>query len=305
MAITNPSRLLENKDIAIVGAGPGGLTLARLLQLKGANVKVYERDLNREVRVQGAIVDLHFHSGLKVLEAAGLMPAFKANYMRGANKLRIVDKDANICVDENSHTADDDFNNEQFKPEIDRGSLRNILIDSLLPGTVVWDSQFVSMLQVNNAWQIQFKNGTGTTANIVIGSDGYRSKIRPYVTDIKTLYSGAAIIQGEIDNPEKECPEMYALANNANLFAMGVGKTIAAQPRGDAGLSFYTASLYPENWEETSAVDLNNRKEVLAFLAQFYEGWHPIFFTLFNFSIIRIVYSCYSNRRNNHKNYCC
>jgi len=51
--------LLQNKRIAIVGGGPGGLTLARLLQLKGADVKVYERDFNSSVRVQGATLDLH------------------------------------------------------------------------------------------------------------------------------------------------------------------------------------------------------------------------------------------------------
>lgn len=42
--------LIQNKKIAIIGGGPGGLTLARLLQLKGANVKVYERDVNKDVR---------------------------------------------------------------------------------------------------------------------------------------------------------------------------------------------------------------------------------------------------------------
>src|ERR1700743_3269770 len=92
--------LLQNKRIAIVGGGPGGLTLARLLQLKGASVKVYERDFNSDARIQGAIVDLHFDSGLKVIEAAGLMDAFKANYMPGADKSRMVDKDMNICIDE-------------------------------------------------------------------------------------------------------------------------------------------------------------------------------------------------------------
>jgi len=35
--------MIQNKKIAIVGGGPGGLTLARLLQLKGFDVKVYER----------------------------------------------------------------------------------------------------------------------------------------------------------------------------------------------------------------------------------------------------------------------
>ena len=69
--------LISAKKIAIVGGGPGGLTLARLLQMRGADVKVYERDASRESRVQGAIVDLHFESGLKVIEQADLMDALK------------------------------------------------------------------------------------------------------------------------------------------------------------------------------------------------------------------------------------
>jgi len=116
---------------------------------------------------------------------------------------------------------------------------------------------------------------------MVIGSDGYRSKIRPYVTDIKALYSGATIIQGEIEHPEKECPEIYELVDKANFIAMGVGKTIAAQPRGDGGLTFYAASLYPENWVATSGIDFNNSEEAYAYLVNYYEGWNPIFFTLF------------------------
>jgi 2-polyprenyl-6-methoxyphenol hydroxylase-like FAD-dependent oxidoreductase len=115
----------------------------------------------------------------------------------------------------------------------------------------------------------------------VIGSDGYRSKIRPYVTDIKERYSGSTIIQGEIDDPEKDCPEMYELVDKANLIAIGLGKTIAAQPRGDGGLTFYAASLYPEDWIKTSGIDFNNSGEVHDYLVDFFEGWNPIFYTLF------------------------
>lgn len=273
--------ILQNKQIAIVGGGPGGLTLARLLQLKGANVKVYERDFSKEARVQGAIVDLHFESGLKVIEAADLMDAFKANYMPGADQYRMIDKDANIIIDEHDQVSEAGFGDRHFRPEIDRGALRNILIDALLPGTVVWDSQFVSMVQENNTWELRFKNGAAVTADIVIGAEGYNSKIRPYVTDIKALYSGATIIQGEIDNPEKECPEIYALVDKANLIAMDIGKTIAAQPRGDGGLTFYASSLYPENWVKTSGIDFNDSNEVYAYLVKYYEGWNPIFFILF------------------------
>ncbi|MFT3750900.1 MAG: NAD(P)/FAD-dependent oxidoreductase [Agriterribacter sp.] len=278
----NKTNLLQNKKIAIVGGGPGGLSLARLLQLKGAGVKVYERDFSQEARVQGAIVDLHFDSGLKVIEAAGLTEVFKANYMKGADKYRNVDKDLKVCVDEDNKNGTLDFGNEHFRPEIDRGKLRDLLIDALLPDTVVWDSQFISMQQLNNGWQIRFKNGTTATADIVIGADGYRSKVRPYVTDIKELYSGATFIQGEVDYPSRDCPEMYELVNNASLIAMGVGKTIGVQPSGDGSrLTFYTAALYGEDWIKNSGIDFDDSEEVCAYLMKFYEDWNPAFFTLF------------------------
>lgn len=281
METSKAVNLLQNKKIAIVGGGPGGLTLARLLQLKGADVKVYERDSGKDARIQGAIVDLHFDSGLKVMEAAGMMDAFKANYMHGADKYRLVDQHGTVRVDENNQGAEEDFGNEHFRPEIDRGALRNILLETLLPGTVVWGSEFASMDLINNTWQLKFKNGITAIADIVIGSDGYRSKIRSYVTDIQALYSGATIIQGEIDQPEKNCPEMFELLDKANLMVMGIGKTIAAQPRGDGGLTFYASSLYPENWVKTSGIDFNKSEEVCAYLIKYYEGWNPVFYTLF------------------------
>lgn len=273
--------LIQDKKIAIIGGGPGGLTLARLLQLKGADVKVYERDVNREARVQGAIVDLHFDSGLKVIEVAGLMDAFKTSYMPGADKYRMVDKDANICLEETNTDDEDEFGSEYFRPEIDRGALRNLLIESLLPDTVVWDSQLENIELAETTWMLEFKNGTAANADIVIGSDGYRSKIRPYLTDVKALYSGATIIQGEIDHPEINCPNIYSMVNKANLIAMDTGKTIAVQPRGDGGLTFYAASLYPENWVQTSGIDFSKSNEVYTYLVNYYEGWNPIFFTLF------------------------
>ncbi|WP_338839564.1 NAD(P)/FAD-dependent oxidoreductase [Flavobacterium ginsenosidimutans] len=271
--------LLENKKIAILGAGPGGLTLARLLQMKGAEVKVYERDFNQNSRVQGAIVDLHFDSGLKVMKEAGLIEAFKANYMKGADRYRIVDKEANLFVEEN--TGEDDFENEHFRPEIDRGALRDMLIENLLPDTVVWNSQFLSMNKIGSSWELKFQNGSTAFVDIVIGADGYRSKVRSYVTDIKALYSGAAIIQGEIENPKIDCPDIYELVDNANLIAMDIGKTIAVQPMGSGGLTFYAASLYPENWLESNGIDFNNADKVYNYLIKYYEDWNPLFFELF------------------------
>ena len=281
MGIIQKQELLLQKNIAIIGGGPGGLTLARLLQLKGLQIKVYERDHSQEARVQGAIVDLHFDSGLKAMEATGLMEAFKAKYMPGADKYRLLDPKGHILLDEGNQAGKSDFGNPQFRPEIDRGALRDLLIDGLLPGTVLWDKQFESMKEVDNKWELQFKNGTTAAADVVIGSDGYRSLIRPYLTGANALYSGATIIQGEIDHPKTACPEFCQLVNQANLMAMGHGATIAAQPRGDGGLTFYAASMYPENWVKLSGIDFSNSEQVQNYLIKHYEGWNSIFFSLF------------------------
>src|ERR1700761_6098002 len=88
--------LIKDKQIAIVGAGPGGLTLARLLQLKGANVKVYERDMNKNARVQGSPLDMHKGSGWAALREADLIDAFKKNVRKGADKKIIVNEQADI-----------------------------------------------------------------------------------------------------------------------------------------------------------------------------------------------------------------
>src|SRR3954462_7179520 len=88
------------KKIAIVGGGPGGLTLARLLQMNGADVTIYERDAHKDARAKGATLDLHEESGLLALQHAGLMDAFKANYRPGAEKVRVMDQHANILLDD-------------------------------------------------------------------------------------------------------------------------------------------------------------------------------------------------------------
>lgn len=173
------------------------------------------------------------------------------------------------------------FGDHQFRPEIDRGALRDLLIAAVKPDTVVWDSQLSTMTAENNGWELHFKNGSSAKAVIVIGADGYRSRTSNHLTDVKPGYSGATIIQGEINHPETACPEIFQLVDQANLMVMGEGKTIAVQPRGDGGLTFYAASMYPENWAETSGIDFSEPEKVYDYLTEFYAGWNPVVFTLF------------------------
>lgn len=276
--------LIKNKKIAIVGGGPGGLTLARLLQLKGAEVKVYERDFNSDVRVQGATLDLHEESGLEALRRAGLIDAFYANHRPEAGKLRILDENLNIAMD--THSADD---YEENRPEIDRGPLRNILLDSLQPDTVVWDSQFLSMDPKNEGWELTFKNGTTAEADIVIAADGANSKIRPHINAIKPIYSGVTIVEGNIYDSEKNAPKLYELVNGGKIFAFGDEKTLILSMKGDGTLSFYTGCKVDEFWVLDSNIDFSNKEQVFEWFISEFGSWDPVWQELFESDEMSII----------------
>ncbi|MDA3614309.1 FAD-dependent oxidoreductase [Polluticaenibacter yanchengensis] len=270
--------LLQNKKIAIVGGGPGGLTLARLLQLKGANVKVFERDVDKEARQQGATLDLHEASGLKALRQGKLMEVFYANYRPNAGKLRILDKDGMIHMDDHQ-SGNSDY--AESRPEIDRAPLRNLLLQSLEPGTVIWNSQFTSMEKRNDGWMLQFKNGLQVYADIVIAADGANSKIRSYITDIQPVYSGITIIEGNIYNAEKNAPRLWELTKGGKIFALGDTKSLILSAKGEGSLSFYTGCNVAENWVNDCKIDFNNQEEMFKWFKTTFDSWNDSWQELF------------------------
>lgn len=79
IAMAAPQRPLR---VSIIGSGPGGLTLARILQETTSSSElhfsVYEREESVFARDwQSSSLDLHEKSGIKALKAAGLIEKFK------------------------------------------------------------------------------------------------------------------------------------------------------------------------------------------------------------------------------------
>ncbi|MFB6454210.1 FAD-dependent oxidoreductase [Chitinophaga sp. Hz27] len=268
--------LINDKQIAIIGGGPGGLILARLLQMKGAMVKVYERDLNRGVRVQGATLDLHEESGLLALEHAGLMEEFKRYYRAGADKIRIMDKAATILYDEH-HDDHEGWN----RPEIDRGPLREMMLNALQDGTVVWDSQFVSMEVAGEGWSMLFRNGNKAYADIVIGADGANSRIRPYITAIQPFYSGVTGIEGAVFDSAVNLPEVHALLQNGKIFILSDEKSLIISSKGDGSMVFYAGFTCDEDWHKANGIDYTNITQVSEWFRETYSGWSPLWNRLF------------------------
>lgn len=273
--------MIQDKKIAIIGGGPGGLTLARLLQKAGVAVKVYERDEHAGVRVQGATLDLHEDSGLKAINKADLTEAFKAHFRPGADKMRIVDQHAKIHFDDHEQKPEEDFGHADFRPEIDRGPLRKILLESLEPGTVVWDSRFLSMDKNEEGWIIRFENGQSARADIVIGADGARSAIRPYLTEIKPFYSGITMVEGTIYNAAINSPELYQLLKGGKVFALDGSKTLILSSKEEGAMSFYTGCRTAEDWVKNSGIDFTDQEQVLAWFREAFSGWDPVWQELF------------------------
>ncbi|MFP3834511.1 FAD-dependent oxidoreductase [Chryseobacterium sp. SIMBA_028] len=271
--------LINNKSIAIVGGGPAGLTLARLLQLKNAHVKVYERDLNKYARVQGSPLDMHEDSGLAALRKADLLEEFKKSYRPGADKTLIVNEQAEILFSDHEAKPDEDFGAEHFRPEIDRGPLRNMLLDSLQPETVVWDSHFISMKPHNEGWLLHFKNGTSAYADLVIAADGAHSKIRPYLTNNQPVYSGIIMLEGNVS--KENAPNIDALIKGGKIMAFGNTKNILMGQKGNGDLGFYASFKADENWAVHSALNFSDRADILEWFKKEYSEWSNIWHELF------------------------
>lgn len=275
--------LSENKQIAIVGGGPGGLTLARLLQQKGMSVKVYERDADQYFRQQGATLDLHYESGLKALREAGLMAEFKKHYRSGAERVTITDNNAVAHYTESHHAPLEDLNSEYARPEIDRGPLRDLLINSLHKDTIVWNSKFSELKENGKGWDLIFENGNMAYADLVIAADGANTKIRKYITAIGRIYSGTTIVEGNIYNAATNAPALWKMTNGGKIFAHWNGKAIVLSAKGEVSLSFYTLTKEKEDWVNTPGIDFSIKEEVFNWFKQRFsdwsDDWHEIFAT--------------------------
>jgi 2-polyprenyl-6-methoxyphenol hydroxylase-like FAD-dependent oxidoreductase len=281
--------ILKNKQIAIVGAGPGGLTLARLLQLKGAKVNVYERDFNAAARVQGSPLDMHEESGWAALRKANLIDEFRQNVRQGADKKIIVNERAEIIFSDHQTKPDEGLDNEPAFPEIDRGALRKIFLESLEAETVVWDSHFISMDKQNEGWLLHFKNGLSAYADLVVAADGANSKIRPYVTNIKAFYSGVTMVEINVENAAKATPHIYALLNGGKIMAYGNGSNMLGGQKGIGGLGFYASFKPDENWAANSGLDFSDKTQLLAWFKQEYSEWSSVWYELFENAVTPVI----------------
>ncbi|MEU0677394.1 FAD-dependent monooxygenase [Streptomyces sp. NPDC006172] len=256
--------------IAIVGAGLGGLALARVLHVNGIDAVVYERESSRAARGQGGMLDIH--SGQRALREAGLIDGFYAIARGEGQDMRLLEPDGTLLLQED--TPDDA---PLERPEVDRADLRDLLLDSLPEGMVRWGHAFTSAAD----GVLRFADGSSATYDLLVGADGARSRVRQLLTDARPTHIGQNIVEVGIPDVDRTHPGLAAMVGRGNYWVLGNGVSLAAQRNGDGrvriGLSFYDTA---EDWLALSGIPFDDPAAARARLIDLLPGWDPRFTAL-------------------------
>ena len=256
----------ENNHITIIGAGLGGLTLARVLQLNSIPVTIYEKEPSAESRTQGGQLDIHERDGQIALQRAGLFDQFQSIIHDGGAAAKVLDKDGNTIVD-----IPDDGNHG--RPEVLRGDLRQILLQSLKPNTIQWDKKLTDIQSLEHGQhRLSFADGTTVTTQILVGADGTFSKVRPLVSDAKPQYVGTSLIETYLYDVDNQHPSAANIVGQGAMYALAPGKGIQAHR--EPGNVIHTYIALRQTEAELDQIDFNNSNVALKQLAHQFDQWH-------------------------------
>ncbi|KAF4463968.1 hypothetical protein FALBO_9198 [Fusarium albosuccineum] len=211
--------------IAIIGGGPSGLTLARLLECNNIDYVVYERNVSRD----------------SPNGRGGLSEEFEKLARRYATVAQVADMTGKHLVD---------FGEGRDAPEIDRVQLRAILLDSIPAGKVQWNKTVQKVERdIDGNVVIFFTDGSSASGfRLVVGADGAWSKVRHLLTPAKPQYSGKSYVEGKISPNNPLYAKLEARVGHGSLLAFGPRKNLAAQQMSDGSYRIYLGITVAEDF---------------------------------------------------------
>lgn len=252
---TSPPRL------AIIGGGPGGLMLARLLQVRGYRATVLERDRHADERPQGGSLDLHAETGQRAMRLAGLEREFLAEARPEDQGDRLYDAAGRLLFDRDGQGDD--------RPEIDRSALRDILLAALAPGTMRWGARVDAVRPVATGGYELVVDGIAERFDTVVGADGAWSRVRPLLSGVEPIYEGVTLIELGFDTARH--PRVDALVGGGKMFAVGDNRILIGQRNGKGHIRGY-AGLRLDEAAARAMIEASPERVRAEMLAAF-AGW--------------------------------
>jgi len=220
---TRPPNMKPTTQIAVIGAGLGGMTVAGLLQRRGFAVQVYEQApafsrIGAGIHLSSNVMMVMRRLGIeKTLSDVGLHPdAFVSRQW-----------DTGEVLFELPFDAPNEARFGAAYINVHRGDLHSILESALVPGTVAFGKKLASIDNSGPTARLSFEDGHQAEADLVIGADGLNSKVRDYVLGPeKPRYTGhiahRAIFPATLLNglPIRACTKWWGPGNHILVYYM-------------------------------------------------------------------------------------
>lgn len=211
---------LKNLNVAIIGAGYAGATTALALSQLGATVNVYEQA--KEIHEVGAGIGLR-PSSVAQFERLGVLPAIEAVTSPSTHFEILTGQSHPIATEEwpektaYGHTT-------RF---VHRGDFLDTLVGLLPEGMVYTNYKLESIVDHGATATATFANGQSITADLIIGADGIRSRVRQALfSDQQPVFAGEHAYRAVID-----AAAMHGLPFDDNLrMYIGSGTKIYVLP---------------------------------------------------------------------------
>ncbi|MGW2268003.1 FAD-dependent oxidoreductase [Streptomyces koyangensis] len=254
--------------VTIIGAGLGGLTLARVLHLHGIPMTVYEAEASPGARTQGGMLDIHDRSGQLALKAAGLYDAFTGLVHEGGEATRMLDSQGRVLLDQ----PDDGLGR---RPEIPRGTLRRLLLDSLPAWAVVWGRKVTGTRPLGGGrYEVAFADGEVVETGLLVGADGAWSRVRPLLSEAKPQYVGAVFVETYLFDADRRHPAGAEAVGGGSMLALAPGKGIVAHREPEGVLHTYVQLARDRAWVDALDFAADGSAAVRRVAGEF-TGWAP------------------------------
>ena len=267
---------MSHLKIAIIGAGPGGCMLARLLHQASIPCTIFEGEVSINYRSQGGTLDLRSATGLAAVKAAGLWGQFQQHARYDGESLLVTDKHLTTWV-RRSPGSKDKHNQLQEAPEIDRAVLRRILMESVPAECVRWGCKLVSVRETTSSGlELRFSKGEVIAGfDLIVGADGAWSRTRALLSPDKPHYSGLGGWTMQIPNAEETAPEAYAFVNRGSVFAYSDGKSLSGQQLGDGSLNVSHYGPYAEDFTKQCGFNTEDMGVAKQYVLRELAAWPP------------------------------